>query len=150
MPRIARWMFLCAALPLAGCSEPGKNDGAAAEATVRAVVYQVWVVEGAMDMIHGGGRWIREIYLPDANLSFNVEEDRLNFFVPEATRYDMLLGRGSLVTNWQALTAPPARRLGEIQVRQDFVDALLQLLKQRAEALRVAKGYFPTAPQLEK
>lgn len=134
MFRFPALLALCALLPLLACSEPEKKEGA--PPPVRAVVYQLWVVEGAMDMIHGGGRWIREVHLPGANISFNVEDDRLNCLVPDATRY--------------ADAAHPPRRLGEIEVAESFVKSLQQLLKQRDEAREAAKGYLSAAPPLEK
>ncbi|MEK7466324.1 MAG: hypothetical protein AAB074_02820 [Planctomycetota bacterium] len=134
MPRFPGILFLCLMFPLLAGSEPEKKD--------RAVVYQVWVVEGAMDMIHGGGHWIREIHLPDANISFNVEDDRLNCFVPEAARY--------AEPKADAADSHAPRRLGEIEVEATFVASLERLLKERDEARDAAKGYLSTAPPLEK
>ena len=142
MPQLPRILFLCAALPLFACSQPGEKEVAPAKPAVRAVVYQVWVVEGAMDMIHGGGRWIREIHLPDANICFNVEDDRLNCFVPEATRYTE--------PKAAAADAHPPRSLGEIEVERDFVASLQQLLKLRDEARESAKKLLSAAPLIGK
>jgi hypothetical protein len=45
---------------------------AAVEAAVPAMRYRVWVVEGAMEMVHGGGAWIEELWFPEQGVVANV------------------------------------------------------------------------------
>ncbi|MCE9583908.1 MAG: hypothetical protein K8T20_15605 [Planctomycetes bacterium] len=143
MPRMLKSMLLLALLPLAAFSDPEKPS-------VRAIVYQVWVVESGLEMIHGGGRWIREVHLADANISFNVEDDRLNCFVPEEGRYaERKSGAGSAPAV-ETVDPHSPRRLGEIDVEPGFVSSLQRLLKQRDEAREVAKKVLEEAPPLEK
>lgn len=52
--------------------EPAEN--------IDAVMYEIEIFDGPMDMVHGGGRTIKEIYVPQLNLSFNIENDVVNPF----------------------------------------------------------------------
>lgn len=125
--------------------------------TVHAVVYQIWVVEGAMDMIHGGGEWIREIHLPEANISFNVWNGALYCLATYADRYPMALppadptqpGSAPLA-QLHGITDHPARKLADIEIDEEFVRTLQQILALREKARQQAEGYFAAAPPLAK
>ena len=53
----------------AGCStQPGKAQG-----EVRALQYRIRVVESGMDLVHGGGKLVNELFLPDHGVACNIE-----------------------------------------------------------------------------
>ena len=52
--------------------EPGPVPRAAGRAAVPALRYRVWVVEGALEASHGGGKWIEELYFPAQGIVANV------------------------------------------------------------------------------
>ncbi|MCB9876969.1 MAG: hypothetical protein H6835_05130 [Planctomycetes bacterium] len=52
------------AVALAGCAAPG----APTTGTVRALRFYQFLSDGAMDLVHGGGRWHDCLFLPDAGV----------------------------------------------------------------------------------
>ena len=54
---------------------------------VEAELWEVFVSEGMMDAIHGGGQWLVESYVPSAGLAINVAYGHVNCFRTDASRY---------------------------------------------------------------
>jgi hypothetical protein len=48
------------------------------EATVAAKRYRIVWADSGMDLVHGGGRWVHELYLPDAKLVATLVPDGMS------------------------------------------------------------------------
>lgn len=55
---------------------------------VKAKMYQIQVVEGLFAAVHGQGRTIKELFIPEKNISINIVDDKLNVFVSNSDRYE--------------------------------------------------------------
>lgn len=71
-----------AALILLGCCCPRLDPvpapipgGIAADAPVRAQRYRTWVYSDALEMTHGGGHWVEELFFPAEGVVANVQWD---------------------------------------------------------------------------
>jgi len=61
--------LLALAMLGAGCAtQPGK-----AQSDVRALQYRIKVFEGGMDVVHGGGNVVKELFLPAHGVACNIE-----------------------------------------------------------------------------
>lgn len=61
------------------------------------ILYEISVSEGIMDAIHGRSQRIREIYLPDHDITFNMANDTLNAF--RDSRYKPSTSKGFIDPN---------------------------------------------------
>ena len=53
----------------AGCAtQPGNT-----QSDVRALQYRIRVFDGGMDVVHGGGKVVNELFLPDHGVACNIE-----------------------------------------------------------------------------
>jgi len=62
-------LLLLAPLAILAALRPSEPD------TVRALRYRVLVVDSALELVHGGGRWIEELYFPDRGVVANVTSE---------------------------------------------------------------------------
>ena len=67
-----RRLVLSLSLVALACAGARTFAGDPAPETVRAQLYRVVWTEGAMDLAHGGGRWVHEIFLPDAKVVVSI------------------------------------------------------------------------------
>lgn len=86
--------------------------------TVSAELWDVNMCEGVMDMIHGGGFVLREIYIPSAKIALNVWNNEVNCFSENGDRY-------SSETKTDQLMGKPAVFEGRILVPSEIVDAAI-------------------------
>lgn len=97
--------------------------------TVKAELWRVSICNGALDMVHGNYRRIHEFYIPDYNLSFNIENDTLNVFKSDSYRYDY---KGNEYNSDKPL------KLEETKLSKDFVVSLSKLVSLKAELYKEA------------
>lgn len=74
------FLALFLALPVATAQEPE---------TVRALRYRILVAESALEMSHGGGQWIDELYFPDKGVVANVTSEMVTEAKEFSTRWRM-------------------------------------------------------------
>lgn len=54
---------------------------------IKCEMWKVFVCDGALDMVHGGGSYIEEFYVPKYNISFNIVNHKINVFKTYDERY---------------------------------------------------------------
>lgn len=86
--------------------------------------WRIFVSEGVMDAIHGGGHTITEFYIPENDIAINVDGEKLAanvFRVGGSHRYNR---EGISYFN-----QPPPEKIGEYFVDKKFADFLETYLK---------------------
>lgn len=101
------------------------------EKKVKAVVYEVYVFDSALDMTHRAGHWIKEVYVPEAGIAFNVAKG-LNVFKTGKERYDRPGDFGS----------QPARKIREIELPQKELGVFLEILKLQEQGKLLAAQWL--------
>lgn len=104
------------------------------EKKVKAVVYEVYVYDSALDMTHRAGHWIREVYVPEHGIAFNTAKG-LNVFKTDEKRYVRLKQDhvfGSL----------PPKKVREIEIAQKELDTFLEILRLQEKGNLVAARYL--------
>ena len=99
--------------------------------TVKAEVWNIYITEGVMGMVHNQYHSITEIYIPEYEICFNVVDDSLHVFEYDNRRYKPSKG-------------PKANKLSTIKISKDFVDSLNVYLKTKDrikdEAIEILKN----------
>jgi hypothetical protein len=128
-----RLALLLLALPLATAQEP---------AGVRALRYRVLVHESACDLVHGGGQWIDELYLPDHGVVCNVTgEPAPTKEDPFATRHRMHAFKGK-IRNVFAETVngePQEHPTEELRIPRELAERILELADLTERQRRLAE-----------
>lgn len=104
------------------------------EKRVKAVVYEVYVYDSALDMTHRADHWIREVYVPEHGIAFNTAKG-LNVFKTDEKRYVRLKQDhvfGSL----------PPKKVREIEIAQKELDTFLEILRLQEKGRVLATGYL--------
>jgi hypothetical protein len=87
---------------------------------MKAIKYQVKIYDGVLSWTHGFGKIIEEIFIPEKEIGFNIDNGRLNVFKTDEPR-----GKG-----------------GEINLDDTLVDKLVNLFELNERCYKIAQAYF--------
>jgi len=90
---------------------------------MRGLIYKVDVCDSAIDMVHGGGYQIIELYIPSEQISFNIANDNINCFPTEEIRYK----KEDLIR--------------EIDIPEEFIEAIKKFVAARFELNKPAQWF---------
>lgn len=94
---------------------------------MKAQLWKINVCEGVMEMVHGMGRSILEIYIPKANISLNAEGSSINYFKTYKDRYKQ---KGSFMVKKIDLPDKIADKLiGQIESEKRFLQKYEDVIK---------------------
>ena len=157
-PRISPVLGLLGAARLGGVGGCGDSTPQTA-GSVTALEYRILWADSALDLSHGGGRWVDELYFPETNLTATLVDesqptthDPLEF----ATLPRVYVGRAdrprTALTGLSDETPPPPTEIQVPAKLAQAVEALAELdARHRAEStrlgreLRAALGLDPDA-----
>lgn len=83
---------------------------------VKAEKWSISIVDSVMDMIHGNKRSITEFYIPEFNISFNMEGETLHVFHTYKDRYKT------------TSTGEKPKKIKNLTVSEDFAKNLVEYL----------------------
>jgi len=101
-------------------------------------VYDVWIYDSALDVVHDAGHWIREVHVPNAGLSFNTGgyTTGLMVFRPESQRY---ASEPVDNKNHPFPENMPARKIRDIELTKEDVDVFKEILRLKEKGATVAQ-----------
>ena len=111
--------------------------------TVEAELWNVFICDGIMSMIHGSYESLREYYIPKHDISFNIHHEKLNVFRPHKGRYAVS----------ETITNQPMK-FGNVKISKDFVESLEKYLILNEEllkkAIKIAKDHDKPIKRIAK
>lgn len=133
-------------------TQADEEKPAAASEAVRALHYRIVWADSALDLSHGGGRWVHEIFFPDTKVTATLvfehhttDEDPVGF----ETRPRVYVGRSDKArTDLTGLSGAPPQAAEEVQVPRKLGKALAAFAdlndRYRAEGTRLGAEFAST------
>jgi hypothetical protein len=104
---------------------------------IKAELWEVYVCEGTM--VHGHFYPIKEYYIPDYKIAFNIHNDGVNIFSTSENRYSTEIYTAADLNN-----RPNSHKMKNVMIPEKFAKSLKQYLdlkeQIKQEAIKVVYG----------
>ncbi len=133
-------LLLFAAFAAGRWTQAGEEEPAASEDAVHALRYRIVWVESALDLSHGGGRWVHELFFPDAKVTATLLfEGSPRVFVSRSDKPR---------TDLTGLSDAPPLPAEDVEVPRKLAKAIAAFAelddRYRAEATRLGEAFTST------
>ena len=106
-----------------------KSHTCKADKMIEAELWGIFICDGVIDMVHGGGREIKEIFIPNYCISFNVENGTLNAFKSNTLRYSSCKSNHKISSDFRISDKYAKSLSGLLEVKKELHEQAIEIFK---------------------